>query len=48
MASLISKPHHHLADQGSHTLACSLSDLLSVYSDEGHSIVVEMSIKDLL
>ena len=29
-------------------LARSLNDLLSVYSDEGHSIVVEMSVKDLL
>ena len=29
-------------------LARSLSDLLSVYSDDGHSIVVETSVKDLL
>ena len=29
-------------------LAHSLSDLLSVYSDEGHSIVVKTSVKDLL
>ena len=29
-------------------LTCSLSDLLSVYSDEGHSIVVETSVRDLL
>ena len=29
-------------------LVRSLSDLLSVYSDEGHSIVAEMSVKELL
>ena len=29
-------------------LARSLSDLLSVYSDEGHSIVVETSVKDII
>ena len=29
-------------------LARSLSDLLSAYTDEGHSIVVKMLVKDLL
>ena len=43
-------PDARLANQCRYAyyLECSLSDLLSVYSDEGHSIVVETSVKELL
>ena len=40
-------PDARLTNQCAYYLERSLSDLHSVYSDEGHSIVVETSVEDL-